>query len=396
MATEYKIMMIGGRRCGKTTILSKIKQHFNNVLQHEADDIEKDNLLRLLAPTGEITKLNNAQECINNLFSEHNAYDEFPIDENANSAQTTTTFDLNQLQGSGSLSIKFTDIPGEWCSYVEGVNKENHMEDVKTMIIDSSVIIMAIDTPSLFEADGRYADYYNRINDIKELFKNAFSGETFSKKEAHKMILFVPMKCEKYVIKDNGNVDIEKQKDVCNKVNKYYKELIDLCKNYKDNLTLAILPIVTIKEIEWARYFALNKNTGETSEIYDGKGLLRQFSYGNEITLNSKYRFKPELYDDIADGNKESQSINCEQPLIYALVFIFKYYTKWGKDGFGKKIIKGLSLVPIIGGCFRLIYNLFKLFDNNKAYEKEITRLSKKKMLRERNGFMILQNPLGI
>lgn len=131
MSKKYKIVMIGGRRCGKTTVLSKIKQHFNNVLQHESDDIEKDNLLRLLASTGEITKLNNAQECINNLFSEHNAYDEFPIDENANEDSTTTTFDLKPLRGRGSLSIEFKDIPGEWCSNVGGTDKENKMEVVK-------------------------------------------------------------------------------------------------------------------------------------------------------------------------------------------------------------------------------------------------------------------------
>lgn len=40
------------------------------------------------------------------------------------------------------------------------------------------------------------------------------------------MILFVPMKCEKYVIKDNGIVDLERQRGVCNKVCEYYKNLL--------------------------------------------------------------------------------------------------------------------------------------------------------------------------
>lgn len=50
------------------------------------------------------------------------------------------------------------------------------------MIIDSNVIIMAIDTPSLFEADGNYADYYNRINDIKNYLKMLFWRNIFKKK----------------------------------------------------------------------------------------------------------------------------------------------------------------------------------------------------------------------
>lgn len=95
MAT-LKIVMLGGRRCGKTTILSKIKQHFNEVLHHGADEADKNDLLSLIPPTGEITKLNNAQDCINELFSSvENCYQEFAIDENASNDKTVTTFKLN-------------------------------------------------------------------------------------------------------------------------------------------------------------------------------------------------------------------------------------------------------------------------------------------------------------
>lgn len=391
MAT-LKIVMLGGRRCGKTTILSKIKQHFNEVLHHGADEADKNDLLSLIPPTGEITKLNNAQDCINELFSSvENCYQEFAIDENASNDKTVTTFKLNPLQGKGSLSLEFTDIPGEWCSYVEGYSKENKLNDVKNLIIDSNVIIIAIDTPSLMELNGINADYYNRIRDIKELFASAFSGETFSKNESQKMIIFVPLKCEKYVIKSNGCANVDGLSKVCSVVELYYKEMIDCFKYYQNNITMAILPIVTIKEVEWARFFTLNTATGETGGIYDDNGLPQKFIYGksNSINLCSKFRFKPELYDAVAEGDKESQSLYCEQPLVYSLVYLFKYYSMYGKKPFWTKI-------PILGSFFAALFKLFGLFEQNEAYEVESKRLRAKIMLREKNGFKILQNPLGI
>ncbi len=392
MAT-LKIMMIGGRRCGKTTILSKIKQHFNKVLHHEAEDEIKNDLLTLLTPIGEITRLNNAQDCINDLFTQaENPFEEFSIDENPSDNKTITTFQLDPLRGAGSLSLEFTDIPGEWCSFIPGHTDTNHLEDVKKLLTQSNVIIIAIDTPSLIEENGKYADYYNRINDIKELFRHAFVGDTFQEQESQKMILFVPMKCEKYIIKNDGNTNIDGQNTVCNKVIQHYSEMIHFFKEYPENITLAILPIVTIKEVEWTKFFSINKNTGESGNIYNNLGLPRNFIYGQPDVLYSKFCFKPDLYYPVAEGETESQSLYCEQPLIYTLVFLFKYYTRYGRN---LSIFGILGRIPIIGIFFRALIGLFNLFTTNQAYEQEATRLGKRKMLRG-NGFKILQNPLSI
>ena len=119
--------------------------------------------------------------------------------------------------------------------------------------------------------------------------------------------------------------------------------------------------------------------------------LPQKFIYGksNSINLCSKFRFKPELYDAVAEGDKESQSLYCEQPLVYSLVYLFKYYSMYGKKPFWTKI-------PILGSFFAALFKLFGLFEQNEAYEVESKRLRAKIMLREKNGFKILQNPLGI
>ncbi len=394
MAT-LKIMMIGGRRCGKTTILSKIKQHFNEVLHHGPTEGEPNDLLRLNPPVGAITELNDAQSCINQLFFAIGRFDKFPIDENPSQDMTIIKFSLDPLRGKGSITLEFTDIPGEWCSYIDGISKGNHIGEVVNLIKESNVIIMAIDTPSLFEEGGMYADYYNRIHDINEIFSTAFSGETFSKAESQKMILFVPMKCEKYIVNAKGNVNIEKQGEICDKVKKKYAEMIKQFSQYPNNVTMAILPIITIKEVEWDSFYTLNRTTKETGSIYGKDGQPQNFIYGKSdpIQVNSYFRFKPELYDDIADGNKESQSLYCEQPLVYSLVFLFKYYSKYGIN---MKLLGSLSKIPIIGSFLNALNNLFNIFTENKVYEQESKRLQSKIMLKGKSGFQILQNPLNI
>ena len=394
MAT-LKIMMIGGRRCGKTTILSKIKQHFNEVLHHSATESVRNDLLRLNPPVGAITELNEAQNCINQLFSAIDCFDKFPIDENPSQDKTTITFSLDPLQGKGSMSLEFTDIPGEWCSYIAGISKGNHIGEVVDLIKESNVIIMAIDTPSLFEEGGMYADYYNRIHDINDIFSKAFSGETFSKAESQKMILFVPMKCEKYIVNNKGNVNIAKQGQICTKVEEKYADMIEQFRYYPNNVTMAILPIITIKEVEWDSFYTLNRTTGETGSIYGKDGQPQNFIYGKSdpIQVNSYFCFKPALYVDIADGYKESQSLYCEQPLVYSLVFLFKYYSKYGTN---TKLLDTLSKIPIIGSFFKALNNLFNIFTDNKVYEQESKRLQSKIMLKGKSGFQILQNPLNI
>lgn len=386
---KLKIMMIGGRRCGKTTILSKIKKHFNEVLTHGPG--EGADLLSLITPLNGITELNNAQDCINGLFKNYREYEEFAIDENKSEGKTITTFNLVPIKGAGSLDLEFTDIPGEWCSFIPGYDNNNHLEDVVDLIKNSNVIIIAIDTPSLFEENGKYADYYNRIRDIKELFKAALVGDTLANNESQKMVLFVPLKCEKYIINANGTANINEQKNVCDKVEKHYVEIINFFKNYPNNITMAILPIVTIKEVEWKKYFAIDSTTGNQVAIYDENGNPKSFIHGNPTLLNSKFIFKPQLYNNIANGNTESQSLYCEQPLVYSLVYLFKHIQNLDPGIIGK-----LAKIPIIGAFFAALANLIGLFIKNKAYEEEAKRLQRKHMFRDKNGFRVLQNPLHI
>ena len=99
------------------------------------------------------------------------------------------------------------------------------------------------------------------------------------------------------------------------------------------------------------------------------------------------------MFYDIADGKSESQSLYCEQPLVYSLVYLFQYYTEIA----GKRPW-WVDKIPILGpiaNFFKNILDLFGIFKVNDAYREESIRL-KRDIMKRGNGFEILQNPLGI
>ena len=82
------------------------------------------------------------------------------------------------------------DIPGEWLT-------DAHQEQVKALIHNCQVIIIAIDTPYLFskmtgKGYGAYHEEYNKPLEITNFFKNSLSVSDIQ----DRMILFVPIKCE--------------------------------------------------------------------------------------------------------------------------------------------------------------------------------------------------------
>lgn len=384
MTTDINVFMMGGRRCGKTTVLALIREHFNKVLHHEEG--EGNDLLRLVGGVkGETANLNNALEALSKLFK-LDSYTDLTVDENSTADTSTTVLKLSAISGGDSLRITFRDVPGEWFS------DKDRLGDIKKWIREAQVLIMAIDTPSLFEENGFYAEYYNRIMNISSTLKGALEGEYIASPLSHKMLLFVPLKCEKYIIDANGDVDKDGMVKVKDKVIEHYTNLIDELKEgtYREKITMAILPISTIREIKWYKFGCILD--GKEASIFDENGEPHRFDLKNYDKQNrpfSIYRFRsPALfYMAVKNG---SQSYYCEQPMIYTLVYLLRYvaWLKANKREWWEKI-------PILGKLGKIFKSLFNLFKDNSSFDMELERLRTNKM-ELGNGFEILQNPLGI
>ena len=385
---KIKVLMIGGKRCGKTTVLAKIRRNFNDVLHHGVN--EGNDLFTLVTPPDQIAHLNAAEDCIINYFSgpDVDPYSKFVINDNPTTQPSSTRFSLRSL-GKGlnneRVEVEFTDIPGEWCN--------DNTEVVTNLIQESQAIIIAIDTPSLCEEEGFYAELCNRIRIIKEMMKTAIVDSGFLAEElSQKLILFVPLKCEKEIISSNGEVDTAGMLRINEKVKFFYRDLIGLLSqgSCRDKITMAILPISTIKEIRWIQYKGMVD--GKEVSLYTEQGMRRVFDYGdNTKYLASYYQFRPNLLERALKYGPGSEF--CEQPLVYILVYTMQYSLHQRNNNLtfeGKPFFKKISAA--LKNTWKGITNAFV---NNDDLKEELTRLKVKKMKRS-NGVEILQNPLNI
>ena len=245
---QVNILMMGGKRCGKTTVLASMYGEINKALAGTN--------LRL-----EVETPQTEQELIKARYSIQRKMDDFKtpltrveVDDNPTSALKTYSFRL-VVEGGSKIPFKIHDIPGEWLT-------DSHQKEVRNLVKDCQVIIIAIDTPYLFskmtsKGYGIYHEEYNKPMEIANFFKNSLSVENIE----DRMILFVPIKCERYYHLTNTP-----QLNTCKR--NYMQELIDAigC-GYRDllmylrstaalvnNCTMAITPILSAGGIDFVRF----------------------------------------------------------------------------------------------------------------------------------------------
>lgn len=414
MGAKLNIFMVGGRRCGKTTVLSKIYRQFDTVLHHGPG--EGPDLFSINLDKDDITHITAAESAVYGIFHDYEPFDVFPVDDyNPTKDMTENKFNLCPVNGRNSLKIGFRDIPGEWCNGSVLVENGNYIDKVTAKGVDgkevtkapiefvvdyiraSTVTIIAIDTPAMMEAGGAFNNAINRIGSITEAFKAALLDNGGNENISDKLILFVPLKCEKYVVNGDGSINNKGMKNVAKRVRESYDELIQIIGkgNLQQSVSAAILPIVTIKEVLFSNYGCVWEGQDGAS-LYDANGNPRRFpdAYDPRNLIKPFFAFKNYTMHQNA-CYKGSQSEFCEQPLVYSLVYSMKLYLY--------RMIHPAIVVPKAGGkvaqIFLPIFNalklyinaIYSLFSSDEAYKQEIDRLKEKKMLRG-NGFEIIQD----
>lgn len=288
--SQVNILMMGGKRCGKTTVLASMYGEIDKALAGTKLSLKVDD-----AQTEQ--ELKRARLAIEQKMEDFKVpLTRVEVDDNPTSALKTYSFQLI-VEGGGKIPFKIHDIPGEWLT-------DSHQERVKSLVKECQVIIIAIDTPYLFskmtsKGYGIYHEEYNKPLEIANFFKNSLSVENIE----DRMILFVPIKCERYYHLTNcPQLNIGKRN--------YMEELIDAigC-GYRDLLlylrstaelvnkcTLAITPILSAGGIDFVR-FRTDEETGKVISLYQEPEFLREYEQG----------YHPKF---------------CEQPMVYALIYI--------------------------------------------------------------------------
>lgn len=358
-APDIQVMMLGARRVGKTSVLASMVNQFNEVTG-------KTNLV--------LTKENGGKEvddALNNMkrYFIHNpaCYEPAPnMDTDGTSG--FNYFDLKLgIYGKkerGTRKIRFKDCAGEWITnYTNG-------EQIAAEVEKSDVIIIAIDSVLLMEENGKY-NHQNGVEAVTNFIKDNLNPD--NNVNDHKMILFVPLKCERYYWQNFDKEGIyyrRRMKELTEAIKKSYADLFVFFakQGNKNHFDVAILPILTIGGIEFYEFEAEPDKkdilTGEIKYVYCAPSEEKEGS-------GASPEFKP-MY--------------CEQPLIYTLLFECKKIQREYMDkAFGRNNKKKISA------------NVWEWIQDKKEwvkdvdYAKEMEKLEKHVIIDTEKGFEIIQ-----
>lgn len=351
---KVNVMMFGGRRCGKTSVIAAMKSCIEEQFgsqSHLLMTYENSTLDIITKKEKEIKKFLCGSEKV------------FFPNEGDSKGISEYFFDVSLKGKKGTISLKFLDYPGE---YLSNPTKQDFL---KEQVEKSNIFIIAIDTPMLMEepdeADkdkiGRYNSDSNKpalvCNTIMSVLKDRGNSKI------PPLIMFVPLKCEKY---HNENTMYEVNK----KVHAAYKPLFDFFGGPNENcFEVVIAPILTF-----------GANTAQFSRFeYDENGNIKERKDGLPekslyIRTNVQTVYSP-MY--------------CEQPLLYALEYLL-YVARKQKEA---EKLKGNWFTTFFKNLFD---GFFKLPNAKDFFEQEQAIRRKLRKDDDGDGYEIVHNPMNL
>ncbi|MBQ3843610.1 MAG: hypothetical protein II817_01355 [Bacteroidales bacterium] len=249
----HQILMLGGRRSGKSSILASIVYALGQnselfSITDQTDYTMKDGLgISLNAKRIEIDNyLKNRRN------AGHNSH--FLVDMTPNKGESTYNLET-QIKGASKVRFDFVDVQGESME----VTSQYHNR-VKELVGQSDVFVVAIDTPYLMQdINENINTVWNRTEEITNLLANIkIENEDVDRK----LIILCPVKCEKWT--QSGQAE-----KVTERVCQAYKRMINNWVNHSA-VDIWVMPIETAggivhsKLLDGYRLFrGKNDRTGE-------------------------------------------------------------------------------------------------------------------------------------
>lgn len=331
-----RVCMMGARGVGKSSTLVS--------MFHDLNSVNQGTNLQLVAAKDVRRNDNATEEMIIERYKELlNIFTHSDSSELVMNAGLSGDFETKEyhfqfgLKGKKpGIDLQIKDFPGEFI--------KDFPDDVKGFIDESEAIIIAIDTPHMIEYNGIYCEVKNRCSIITDLMTKVLENL-----QGDKLILFVPLKCEKYY--QEGRMA-----EVCSAVERCYADLIDFIRkgSAKLHIACAVTPILTVGEIVFKDF------------IKDKEG--------NVKTVGEDPMPAKAVYSFVRKGAEYSPQY-CEQPLCYLLSFITKLYQR-SKSDKSAGFLKKLSAI-------------FKLFPEDPSLLYEVSKFSQKKIT-NRDGYNII------
>lgn len=274
------VMMMGGRGCGKTSALASIFDQMANGPARQVFTI-CDNTKYMTIKYDDSVRTRNtlsAKQLELEYYLENEPSGVFLMDSSPKRCDWTYSLGLHIPETNKKLNLDFLDCPGVF--FQQGL----HDEATNQFVEQSDVYIIMVDTPYIMECGDAIAKGVNCIDDIHN-FMTHIRCQDEDKKSA-KMVLFVPVKCEKWAKEGRLN-------EVTDRIKSLYAATITTLCAFR-YMTIAIIPIQTVGNIDFLEMketFVLN-NRDRCCKI--SEQLLR-------MSDGSAYKLKPtdELFPDM-------------------------------------------------------------------------------------------------
>ncbi len=349
-----KVLMMGGRRCGKTSALASLFDQMIHGATNKYLTVCDDTTVE--TKVDPITHEIENKDSLSNKklellhFIEKGGCDTFLVDA-AGPNRNFWDYKLRiQIPGtSKSATLQFRDSAGEFFD-AGGM----HHNEVVDFIKNCDVFVVAVDTPYLMAGSQAENEAANIVNSIQTFLTQIDNDE--GRKE--KQVIFVPIKCEKWI--QEGKID-----EVVQKVEKTYDATIRHLKATKKT-EISIIPIQTAGDIIFSElrkaYILYNKqtkkkikcakesermvilNNGEHHKIGPSE-VVNEDMESTFVYLDLKGNEHPSILRPVAwyhlpIGRKAQYTpYNCEQLPLHIIRFMFYKMQKhapggiWGKLG---------------------------------------------------------------
>ena len=328
---SLKVLMMGGRRCGKTSVLSSLfdqmihTKQLNNILT-----VANKTILETKEVNGVIEKqesLSNKKLELESFLGAYKASD-FLVDKGPTMHFWNYNMQVSLAGTNKTMNIEFRDSAGEFFDY-----GGNRTQEILDYLKDCDVFVIVVDTPYLMQSDA-IACAANVTDSIHSFISSIdeYSGD----KQGAKLVLFVPMKCEKWI--QEGKIE-----DVKKRIQELYAPTISHLQK-RNNTEVSIIPVQTAGDIafsEMRRAYTVTTATDKTihcSKITDKiviKSNGDMYSLQNGDILNTDMDAVFGFDDESLDIERPSAWFHhtnptpkyapkhCEQVALHILRFMF-------------------------------------------------------------------------
>lgn len=331
MPEPLKVIMMGGRRCGKTSALASLFEQMKNGPVKEYFTVADRTVLETKGFETQDSLNDKTLELQNMLEVNKENSNIFLVDKNPTSNFWMYKLHLQVPGTHREMDIEFRDSAGEFFE-ASGTHSEETAEYIK----DCDVFVIVIDTPYLMgSTDETTKDLCpesinlgtNRVQDIQNFLTHIDDKEG---KDA-KMVVFVPLKCEKWAKEPNGlNKVTARIKEV------YATHIKNLSAFGKMNIT--IIPMLTSGNIifsEFRKAYIYNsmegpircckiddeiirKEDGENDTPMPGETITED----SEAVINGTTLLRPYSWYHINPKDNSFSPKNCDQLPLHIIRFM--------------------------------------------------------------------------